>query len=475
MITSLNLKALNKKENATSLSLASYMETQAEINRQNGSSGVFSVRQYNTPTAFDNTSKVWDTSYASLSIHNHPNYRGMAGCGELSVMVNGYYIRTRHNDYRLFSPTGSNFRRKEILPPTGLSSVDYMRNVYTNNPEDCIVYLSYIEVWLEELSTELGDRTTSYRHAIEADDLKDALDRGILFNVTGHKNKRENIPYQPIIVRRVLDNGEAQVAVVRYRISSHPVASLSNKSQQKEIVYADGSTTTVELLPNPNFKTKKGSGRKEWFTTDALAEYCIMVPGIDGLNAKITESYFDAVIGLDDIINTENAAFYNHSYSFSKSDASGRNNAQRGFNDPNLFVAKTSNPRVLDSVTYMMPYEMIVRTPREAWNPDNLPFVDKVTGKGTKDDPYNGVNINKYNYTVPVETFADNTIVDPADTRKRAWVLGKEYYASGINIFDYDGNRKRYPVAPNYHDYSKASCDLSKLIKYLGINENEIK
>lgn len=475
MITKLNFKALNKKENTVDLSLASYMETQAEVYRQLGSSGVFSVRQYNNPIAFDNTTKVWDTSYSSLSIHNHPNYRGMAGCGEVSVMVNGYYIRTRHNDYRLYSPTGKNFRRKEILPPTGVNSVEYMRNVYENNPEDCIVYLSYVEVWLEKLSTDVGDRTTSFRHAVEAKNLKDALDNGILFNVTGHKNKRENIPYQPIIVRRVLENGDTQLAVVRYRISSHPVASLSNSAQKREIRYADGSTAVVDLASNPNITAKHGKGRKQWFYTKVLPKLCTKVPGLDGLDAAIQESYFDEKIGLDDVINTENAAFYNHSYTFNYADASGRTRAQRGFNDPNLFVAKTNNPKVLDSVSYMLPYELIIRTPREAWNPDNLPFVSKVSGKGTKEDPYTGVNINKYNYTIPVDTFADNTIVDPADTKKKAWVLGKEYYASGINVFDYDGHRKRYPIAPNYHDYSKASCDLSKLIKYLGIDENEIK
>ena len=455
-----------------SLQLASYMEAQAEINRINGASGIFSVRQYNVPKPFDTKTKVWDTGYSSLNIHNHSNYRGMPGTAEFSAMVNGYYVRTRHNDYRSFSPTGLNFARKEIMPPVPTdNTTKYMRDLYTSNPEDCVFYLSYIEVWLEKFNeSDIGDRTDSFRHVTEAKDMRDALDKAILFNASGHKNRRENLPYQPILIRRVNENGVSELAVVRYRISVYPVASLAPTGMNKEFTYSDNTTFTTRLVGNPNFKVRKGVGAKEFFDTDKLAEMCALCPGLDGPSANIVESYSDPLIRLDDTItdigttNVKNAAFYNHSFSFVGKDASGRSNAQRSFNDPNLFVAKTENDLVIDGISYMIPFELILRTPRESWNPDALPVIptSDITGTGTKDDPYNGVNPQIYNFTIPFSLFnIEPPESDPASTENLAWVNNKLYYASGINIIGYDGIRIRYPVAPCYHDYSKAASDLS--------------
>jgi hypothetical protein len=130
------------------------------------------------------------------------------------------------------------------------------------------------------------------------------------------------------------------------------------------------------------------------------------------------------------------AGFYNRFYSFEGHDASHRQNAKRGFNDPMMFVAMTTQPKVMDNTvgdevkrfSYAMPFELILRTPLESWNPYDLmehnegheQFEESQNAMGrygTQAKPFHGYNIAAYYAFTPNTLFDGATLdSDPADT-----------------------------------------------------------
>ena len=515
------------------ISYSSVYEDTAEIFRMLGASGLFATRQYEYSEAFDPKERVFGVTYNAMGQHNHPNYRGMPGTAELVVMANGNYVRSRHNDYRIYAPVQGNYlARKEIMPPsipddvqardlgdadntvngTDNTQYEFMKNVYTDYKENCVYYLSYMEVWWETFANDdVGDNTDSFRHSTDADTMKEVLEKALYLNAGGHKNRLENIPFSPVIVRRVSDTGVPVLATLRYRINSFPVGTLSESVTTQTFKYSDGTEFTVDLSAVPYdeaaalqrstsssnaFKLRKDlrqamrdnknwdDSTREWgdiirtgratfdMSPGKLRELCERVPGMMGQGASIVEKYDE--YGLEDTLtdygttNIKNAAYYNHRYSMMDDDASGRRNAHRGFNDPNLFVAKTDDSKVVDGFSYMVPLELVLRTPRENWDPFDAFGSGYPTGTGKdSDNPLSNAYYNKYNFSIPADLFVsvsdDGT--DVADTRNKAWVStpnnGNQFLmASGINIFDYDGHRKRFAIFAEYQDYSKAASDL---------------
>jgi len=529
----------------TMISYSSTFEANAEIFRMLGASGMFSTRQYEYDRAFNPKERVFGVTYSAMGQHNHPNYRGMPGTAEFSVMANGYYVRTRHNDYRMFSPViGGYLARKEILPPqipaaiasrplgvgtqtahgTHNTQYEFMKNIYTEYPEECVYWLTYVEVWWETYSDSVGDNTESFRHKTDAANMKQVLEKALYLNSGGHKNRLENIPFSPVVVKRVTDTGVPVLATLRYRVSSHPVASLSTSAQTKTMKYTDGTTFDAQLSSLPydeaeaikgnsglatnDFKLRRDlrqtmrdnkdfgntgrdpadnirSARATFDLSDGkLLELCERVPGMMGQGATIQESYFE--YNQNDVItdwktsSVKNASIYNHRYSMMDDDASGRRNAHRSFNDPNLLVAKTNDPKVVDGFSYMVPMELVLRTPRESWDPHgalgsayptNRKVTRKVNNKTMKtgsasDFALTNSYYNAYNFTIPADLYQSVTSdgTDAADTRNKAWVTTasgpKFLYAGGVNIIDYDRHRKRFAIFAEYQDYSKPGSDL---------------
>lgn len=525
----------------TALSYSSIIEYNAEILRMMGASGLYSTRQYTMDVPFDPKERVFGVTYNAMGQHNHPDYRGMPGTAEISAVINGYYIRTRHNDYIMFAPVkGGYLSRKEILPPpvppsvlalpigspsdtdSNASQYGYMKNIYNTSPEDCIFFLSYLEIWFEENTSSTGDYTDSFRHSVDANSMREAIEKAIYLNSSGHKNRLENIPFAPIIVRRVNKYGEIVPCTLRYRINSFPVGTLSQNPVTKTLFFSDGTPLTLNLKPLPynaqkaaqgiidstnKFKVRKDlrqvlrDGKNFYDSTRTwenlvktsarvtfdlekglLKDLCQTIPGMMGVGSYLEESYNQ--YGLNDILTQYNnqsvklnAAYYNHEYSFMHPDASNRDNAHRGFNDPNLFVAKTTHYQVVDGVSYMIPLELVLRTPRESWNPYNVPLKShaEITAGGkdgsTQSKALNGYHYDRYNFTLPNDLFSGqpDSGSDAADTYTKAWVIDgngtpRLMRGSGINIFDYhDGtqaHRKRFAVFPEFFDYSKSSSDL---------------
>ena len=541
-------------------SYSAMLENNAEMFRMMGSSGVISTRQYTAAVPFNNKERIFGTNYSALSIHNHPNYRGMAGMGEFSACINGYYIRTRHNDYRIFAPVqGTYLQRKEILPPeipanvlalplgSGYGSAtpfeagtqySYMKNIYKDNKEDCVFFLSYMEAWWETYEeSNNGDYTDSFRHFNNVSSTKEMLEKSMYFNTSGHKDRLENNPFEPVMVRKVNEFGVPVVCTFRCRINSIPVATLSPTGPtSKEFKLGDGTTQLFPLISLPFDNTKAtngvidstnvfkmrrdlrakfrgGSTSTTWaqimatsrpiFDLDGnkLQQICQMCPGMMGIDSFLTEEYTQ--YGLSDVLtkyktslaidpvtlelnrplsppeNVLNAAYYNQAYTFVAKDASNRNDAIRGFNDPNLMVARNTLPRVIGGTSYMIPLELVLRTPRESFDPlaasgATRPIISPTANGKLSTTPLTNAHFDNYNFTIPADLYGivsqDGT--DVADTSSSAWVTtpsGPKFLrASGLSVFDYNdngvantGHRKRFPIFQEYHDYAKAGGDVS--------------
>lgn len=581
------------------LAEAAQEEGYAEFLRSQGASGIVNTRQYQADRTFELGYRVHDVSYAALNIHNHPNYKSQPGMAEIAACINGYYFRTRHMDYAMAYPIKGQYLERVALHapeipasiaalPTGINSdgtinftntqAGYMRDVKTANPQDCQWHLAYLECWLEQSEDDaLADPAESFRHANDAVGYRDMFEKGRYLNASGHKNRLENLSYQPFTVRYVDAQGVPRFGTLQYRINSYPVGDLralggaeqsprfvvgnSNSHYHTlEVVLSSAQMTSitagtpldvttsndfghvhqvriswdgmsyqaVDLHPghqHPVAVISDATGRLPYNEAKAVAgtidntnrfklirdlrsrahssswaalaksrmarfecvdliALCEKLPGLEGDGAFLEESYTQ--YGLNDVLDAHNgtgrlnAARYNRRYKFNRGDASGRVTANRGFNDPTLFVAKTSHPRVVGGFSWMIPLELILRTPRENWNPYNLPTGDytrlkaeETAGNGTQAKPFSGIHSLHFYYGTPVGVVPEVAgQVDPADTANTAWVkdangIARQVLGNGIRVHDVDGVRQRYPIYPLFSDHGYSQTQQHWLRKTL--------
>jgi hypothetical protein len=581
------------------LAEAAQEEGYAEFLRSQGASGIVNTRQYQADRTFELGYRVHDVSYAALNIHNHPNYKSQPGMAEIAACINGYYFRTRHMDYAMAYPIQGKYLERVALHapelpsaiaalPTGINpdgsinfantQAGYMRDVKTANPQDCQWHLAYLECWLEQSEDDaLDDPADSFRHANDAKGYREMFDKGRYLNASGHKNRLENLSYQPFTVRYVDAQGVPRFGTLQYRINSYPVGdlrALGGAEQSPRFVVGNSNShyhslevvltssqmasiksgTAVELTTSSDFghthqvrvtwdgtqyqaldlhaghqhpvaviadsngrlpynEAKAVAGtidntnrfklvrdlrsrahQSSWanlaksrmarFECADLLTLCEKLPGLEGDGSVLEESYTQ--YGLNDVLDSHNgsgrlnAARYNRRYKFNRDDASGRVAANRGFNDPTLFVAKTSHPRVVGGFSWMIPLELILRTPRENWNPYNLPTGDyallkaeEAAGHGTQAKPFSGTNPLHFYYGTPVGVVPEVPgQVDPADTANTAWVKDangtpRQVLGNGIRVHDVDGMRQRFPIYPLFSDHGYSQTQQHFLRKTL--------
>jgi len=213
------------------------------------------------------------------------------------------------------------------------------------------------------------------------------------------------------------------------------------------------------------------------------------IPGKDGPDASHSDDSFDIIVTeFDETSTLLNTAYYSRYFSYSHTDAMGRQQQMRGYNDQNLFAAMTTSHevaglKVCDEVdtekcweqkwTYAVPVEVVYLTPLENWNPYNLALFNSKNEwnrhqndnglDGTVDNPYHGYSDKDNFIKTPAEFFDAAGGRDLADTGK-AWYVDAagepvQVTASGTRIItDSIGGgvgpvRLRWPVFP-IHDHS---------------------
>ena len=590
--------ATERAENAIqSLSAAFTFEYMAEILRFFGGSGIVGCRHYTASGFHSQTRRVHDAPYGALNVHNHPNYQSMSGISEQALIVNGYYLRARHLDFKYYKPIqGPNdeinveFVEPPPVPdyvlakPTGLDvntgAVDkegdtqarWMSRVFEDNPEECKVYLAGMQVWLERADGGLSDNVDSFRHENIFDSALEEFVEGTYLTHSGTKDRKENINWQLNTIAAVDENGDPILIRIAYgmttqymgtmapRTQDHVIAPLIsigsnqhdhslnaqmtdvqaqqlvagdideviltsgdgvhshqyritwdgnafvgvdlNESHQHEVLIETGydgripydyakaaagvidDTNRFQLIHDYQTVDRLGGvpendgSRLLRFRCADIERMCERVCGLDGIGSSIMETYDQ--YGVVDILQDRdggqlNAAFYSRRYRALNNDASGRVVADRGFNDPNLFVAMTRNPNVLSGRTWFIPMELIVMTPLNSWNPYDLPTSDGKTipaGAGTESNPFQTRSPRKSYAGIPFEFWSSAAPGDPADTENNMWILDangvpRQVWAQGMRVVLPTGERTRIPVYAQFFDASYGEIQSTNMIRKL--------
>lgn len=235
----------------------------AEILRGMGGSGLYSTRNYSVDDGFQALHRPFTVTSTAQFQHNHPNYYRMVGLGELCAIVNGYYVRTTHNDPTLIDQDGAILSAPAVpaavlAKPTGVTlnangtvSIDtagdtqarYMRNLFTNSLEDTRLDLLYLEVWLEKLPAggELNTTIQSFRHQENANRLRDLLNFAEKLNFSGAKDLPENGSFRCGVITFVDANGVPEYAYVNYRLRARSVGKLAPRVAKTS--YSTGDQT----------------------------------------------------------------------------------------------------------------------------------------------------------------------------------------------------------------------------------------
>lgn len=526
--------------------LGAQQESLAELTRQLYASGILGVRAYrpNDKEAFNMGAKSSINGFSVMNVHNHPDFKATLGLAEITALVNGYLIKTRHNDYRLMHSIQGAFGEREeneAVPvpssvsvlPTGFSGatltsalpgtqVHWMRNVYEDNPEQCIVEMSYLEMWIQRWTGEAIDMATSARHVQNGVGFKNKLQSASYYSHSGlNASNENNITPNGVIVTADAE-GFPVLGYINYRISSIPVATLSpaavsrslpvrlnngtiqqrnyqlrplpydpelaikgivdtrnrivlrrrNQSRMFDLAGVGGvrnpdSVWTLEQLLNSS---------QAAFDTPDMAELCRMCPGFDGYDQEermvITDpsgvqAFLTGRVQTYNSVNPRGFGFYDNRYAIDSINAVGLKMARRGYSDQNLFTAHTNHPEVVGGWSWMIPMELIIRTPRETWNPTNIPRVVTSVGKGTAADPFTGYHeVGRY-FTIPKAAIVPDTTkpVTQADTFTSTWLrtgsnVAIECWANGLSLFDWDGKRRRFPVMPEASMFTAVNSEM---------------
>ncbi|NQZ32527.1 MAG: phage tail protein [Oceanospirillaceae bacterium] len=525
---------LPQQHEAVSLVNSDQFEYNAEILRGMGQSGIYMCRQYNQGGAFP-WHRPFDVPYAALNIHSHWDLEEICGMGEVSYVANGYYGRSRHNDYRLkqAAPIGSEFLETQSIStpevPADVARLpanqqvskmqDYFKVLHgelaadqVENYADAFQWgLSYLEFWFEVFDESLTDTFFSGRHVIDASSIRELLDKVQYFNYGGHKNRLENISYFSSLVRFVDAKGRPRLATMKYRIVVQPVGSLADYPIDSTLQPHEDLKTAHRLninLDNTEHRAQRFNVRQSLNSDDSaytrsrelIDTFMEKVPGLDGAGAALDEQYTQ--YGLNEKLQhwdggDLNTGYYNRQYKTETLDASNRRTAKRGFNDPSLWVSRTTRAEVMpqkinggDSFrfSYALPLELILLTPLNKWNPHGVPLLTSADNPSqyhpkknltigrAQENPvpgYHGGSLLYYH--TPANFYKNGAITDqdPADTALQdLWMqcsdgTARTHTPSGTpvllpQISGMDKRiRTRYPIYYQFHEGSHANAELA--------------
>jgi len=433
-----------------------------------------------------------------VSIHDHADHIRTVGMGELSTVLNGVEFRTRHNDYKLVTPTTVTGKNNSIaynsvrdiefppVPPSVKGTVEqqiaemreYFKAFATQNKahRDYTKYfkpiLCYIEGgWTNADENKIDESFDSDRHHLDASSWLELQEKIRFSAYTGRKDRLENHAYLPTTIHKIL-NGVPILSQWNFRIVCHEIkreiklnrlklvddieVRMAGKYTLKD--YETSRSGRYRMAPRDEDNWKEGIYRY-----DFLDELMSEIPGKNGYGAKLVD---DGISGsrAKDYTNPDkdlNAAYY-HRWFTGDRDAMGSRFQHRGFSDDSLFVAATTQEKIApmeaeyctrgncmkgkQRFTYAIPLEIIYLTPLQQWNPYKIAYKHEID---PRKDGLNGRSRDKafphsfkavYSKT-PLEFFEDNDDSgDSADTSNGVfWIKGSDgvphqTVASGVRI-----------------------------------------
>jgi hypothetical protein len=495
----------------------------AEVLRSMGQSGFLLGRQYTYGGQFA-FNRPFTNNYSALGIHDHSDFgeeRMLLGMAEGKAIVDGKPIGRRHTDYepRMPAPVGSNWLATQpvqtpdvppdvLAQPTVELQIAKMREYFEvavgKRPASDVadfanafkVCIAYEEMWDEVLTQNIVDTFTSGRHKINASTMTELLNHVRYYNEGGHKDRLENIAYWHAFVKRVDAKGKSHIAVRKSRVCLMPVGNLVDYPLATTLESVDDilmrqrlglSQSQLEQTAHARFRIKSrvADSNGNIYQPDLIDEMFSKICGLDGDGAYLTEQYDQ--YGLQDRL-TEfssakplNAAYYNRFYSAQYLDASNRSGAKRGYNDPTLWVAKTTRPEVSPVIvgteelrfTKMIPLEVVILTPLHKWRarPINKASTYSTSKGYAENNPLEGYHPTLNFYCTPIELYESGTksAADAADTAANyRWVrcadgIARKHTTSGVPIIlphipNVGAFRVRYPIPFSFYEGSYAQA-----------------
>ncbi|XP_064645150.1 uncharacterized protein LOC135498698 [Lineus longissimus] len=503
------------------------------------------------------------TGSSLAAMHNHANHIYTLGMGEVTAVINGHEFRTRHNDYQLRrrrdTGTGHYMSTAEIdLPEVPESVLNFtnvddqiaeMREYFVAFAASNITHRDYrpyfrpvISImegyWYNPNGNEIDEPFVSDRHSIDATGWDDLRQKIRFSAYTGRKDAQENYSFLPTKIMHVDDDGNCQTAQWQYRITCHAIPKdihiplnqfqvvddLISRMYYRKTIDEHKNSRSARFRINPELHLYPRWGRNVTnapFPRNKRYRYTFMdkimegIPGLDGYNATLKdEQYGNLAYPIDQTVKDtskfKNVAYYHRTFKEFESGAMGSTHRKRGYSDPDLYMAMTTEkkvapmkailtdrkkPRGQQKVevqqrwSYAIPLEIIYMTPLQRWNPYNIKDRGHhrtdagrvVTNNGrngglTKDKAYDGFNAANC-YHTPAALFKGGREVDEgsaADTVSGAvGVLDQKnnmrtMMASGLRIFfpEIDGAgvvRQRWPISPVHGEGGGAWKELDAL------------
>ena len=518
-----------------------------EKTRTDGDSGIKQVRQ-----GISGTGPIYTESYAGssvASIHDHSNNIRTIGMGEFSCVLNGVEFRTRHNDYRLYMshPNSSDYHKVEEIPfpdvppevkgqPTVDAQITEMQKWFKAWKEQNATernytkyfkpVLCYLEGAWTHSTSKVEEPFASDRHFIDASTWHGLYEKVSYMTYSGRKNTLENLSFLPTKIVGISNESLPIIVQWNYRILCQPLdrdvplnrfrlaEDLKTKVSRNLLDGRDKNARSARFRLNPY---DNDNAEKEGFVRYGLLDELMhKVPGKDNQQGQITDDAFGVTaydLAHPNSYKKLDASKY-HRYVLSvENDAMGQSIRKVGFADGQLFIALTTQSKILKRstskcfkknkgvcvdlktydirVSYAIPLEIIFMTPLLKWNPYNITLKghprsaegETVTengrnGKDTDDKAFNGANDIKH-FLTPYEFFSGGEVEkNAADTSRSAVSVldgnGKKrrVRASGTRIMipEIPGipggpTRTRYPIMPVHAEGSAIWKELAALRK----------
>ena len=474
------------------------------------------------------------------ALHDHANNALTVGLGEFVAVLNGVEFRTRHNDFSLVQPIkGIGYHKTETLTFPGVpDAVSNKPTIYEQVSEmhmwfkawkdqnttlrDYRPFFKPVLCYLEgawHTNTKVMDESfASDRHFLDASNWFDMQDKVRFTSYSGGKSHLENFSFLPTKIMNVWRNVSI-IAQWNYRVLCHTLNDdlplnrlrvindltplMANKGKREQ--HKNARSARFQLNP-ANTDTWKDGRHKYGLLDELMAQ----IPGKDNYDAVLRDNAFGDTYECNkkpgELVML-NAARYHRCYRIARRDAMGVKTLSRGFSDSNLFMAKTTQPRVAgmkakfckkndprdctvvkQKWSYAIPLEITYTNPLMTWNPYDIEY--KVGAKSkevtlggrnggcTINDAYDG-NRRTFFFRTPSLLFSGKEVnPDAADTSKgivcvldRAGEVRK-VAPTGLRIilpeiFGVGALRQRYPIMPVHVEGSAVWKELDALKNYV--------
>jgi len=408
------------------------------------------------------------TGHGVNSLHNHNNNRRTVGMGEVGVVMNGVFFRTRHNDYSLSqaSPDSSQYGLSVYVDPpevplavsekeTVLEQAEEMKEWFKawqaqdHSVRDYRPFFRPIMCYMQGMWTmsegTIDEPFASDRHFVDATTWWNLQQKIRYTGGSGTKDSSENLTFLPMKIAYLI-NGDTEPVYAQWNfkilcgyVDDIPLA---NFRKVENLTYRMRKPTVFDSFAE--------SRKARFFLHDSENVeacndgYCYLdsvmeqLPGVDNYPGNITDPSV-----LDHNGQPLNQAYYHRFYKSNEKDAMGSYERRRGYADDFLYMARTTSERVAPTKigdleerwTYAIPLEVIYMTPLYKWNPHNFTYVedakswagkqvDRNRNGGCQDDTsraYKGMNRKKF-FQTPMEFYSDDDDMeaDEADTGKDA-------------------------------------------------------